>query len=201
MVWVCVCQEEEGGCTSLLTRSQRYCNPGLIVFLSHTFLMQMKGRPVTDLVTYSILATDYTSYATAWSCRPTTFGFHLEFKWIFSRQPKLDQDTKAQLIDMMQQAGISTSGMVDVQCADWQQRISNSKEKNEIAENDSKRSFLAQKSANRMMILDYIELHVALAFIYLNFYGNSPLSLFSYPLLRLKKKLVVSYYYFLCTPI
>ena len=98
--------------------------------------MQMKGRPVTDLVTYSILATDYTSYATAWSCRPTTFGFHLEFKWIFSRQPKLDQDTKAQLIDVMRQAGISTGEMVDVQCPMWKP-----KEK-KMAKNDLEFSFL-----------------------------------------------------------
>jgi len=83
----------------------------------------MKGRPVNnDMVTYSILATDYTGYAASWTCVPSAFGWmgHLEFKWIWSRQPTLDEDTKAQLIDMMQQAGISTSGMVDVQCADWQ---------------------------------------------------------------------------------
>jgi len=87
-------------------------------------MKEMESRPVYDKIPYSILATDYTGYAASWTCMETPFHVHLEFKWIMSRRPTLDQRTKAMLTDMMKDAGLSVDGrmdrMVDTQCPSWQ---------------------------------------------------------------------------------
>ena len=66
-------------------------------------------------VPYWILATDYTGYASSFSC-VEMFGMHIELEWLWSRQPTLDADTKAALTKMLKDAGIKTEVMRDVIC-------------------------------------------------------------------------------------
>ena len=66
-------------------------------------------------VPYSILATDYTNYASSWSC-VEMFGMHVEVEWLWSRQPTIDADVKAALTKQMADAGIKVDALIDVKC-------------------------------------------------------------------------------------
>ena len=66
-------------------------------------------------VPYSILDTNYTSYASSWSC-VEMFGMHVEVEWLWSRQPTLDADIKNSLTKKMADAGIKVDAMIDVKC-------------------------------------------------------------------------------------
>jgi lipocalin len=75
----------------------------------NAFVLNIKGTNLT--IPYWVLYTDYES-ALIWSCNDYLKIFHLEYFWILSRKPYLNEEKLNYLLDVLQLSGINVNQLV-----------------------------------------------------------------------------------------